>query len=115
MDGQCHYDVRPTPGNLADRAADRFEVVAPALAAVCRHENQPTAVELGFFNSSSIQDGWVGAQSSCSASITVFPVTGHFSTAKPARCRLDCAWGVGGSKISETASMIWRLASSGKG
>src|SRR5271167_4774351 len=60
MDGQSHYYVRPTLDDLADRATDRFEVVAPALSSVSRHQNQPAALAFGFFNTTSVQDGRVG-------------------------------------------------------
>jgi len=60
MDGQSHYYVRPSLDDLADRATDRFEVAAPALSSVRRHQNQPAVLECGFFNTTSIQDGRVG-------------------------------------------------------
>src|SRR6201987_3116372 len=56
MDGQSHYYVRPTLDHLADCATDRFEVAAPALASVRRHEDQPAAIEVGFFNATAGQN-----------------------------------------------------------
>ena len=59
MDRQSHYYLRPTLDDIADCATDRFEVAAPALAAVRRHEDQPAAIEVGVFNATAGQNGSV--------------------------------------------------------
>jgi hypothetical protein len=56
MDRQSHYYLRPTLDKIADCATDRFEVAAPALAAVRRHQNQPTALEIRLFNATAAEN-----------------------------------------------------------
>src|SRR5690242_7032981 len=56
VDRQRHEHIGPTLDQVSDRATDRFEIAPPTFTTMRRYEDQPAALELGFANSSIVQD-----------------------------------------------------------